>query len=91
MVCEGGGKRFRAAGQGFLGVMYENGFGVAQDHEMSLHWYRKAAEQEDSTAQFNLARMCYQGTDRTGLRAKRQNGSRKRRIKTMIPLKICWA
>ncbi len=37
-----------------LGLMYDNGRGVAQDHAMAVKWYRKAAEQGIAKAQFNL-------------------------------------
>ena len=40
-----------------LGVMYNNGKGVIQDHKQAVKWYRKAAEQGYATAQFNLALM----------------------------------
>ena len=40
--------------QFILGLMYDNGRGVAQDHAMAVKWYRKAAEQGIAKAQFNL-------------------------------------
>ena len=40
-----------------MGVLYENGFGVAKDLPLAADWYRKAAEQGNSDAQFNLGAM----------------------------------
>jgi S1-C subfamily serine protease len=37
--------------------MYDNGHGVKQDYAKAAKWYRKAAEQGDAAAQFNLAIM----------------------------------
>ena len=37
-----------------LGVMYDNGEGVAQDYGEAFKWYRKAAQQDHAIAQFNL-------------------------------------
>lgn len=39
----------------FLGVMYDTGEGVPQDHRQALDWYRKAADQGDKVAMFNVA------------------------------------
>ena len=39
--------------------MYENGRGVERDYKMAAEWYRKAAEQGYSEAQYNLG-MCYE-------------------------------
>ena len=44
-----------------LGVMYDNGQGVKQDHREAVAWYRKAAAQGDAQAQFNLGNMCRKG------------------------------
>jgi len=38
-----------------IGLMYENGIGVAKDEKKAVLWYDKAAEQGLSNAQFNLA------------------------------------
>lgn len=43
-----------AEGQNNLGVMYENGNGVAKDYTEAAKWYRKAAEQGDYIGQYNL-------------------------------------
>ena len=40
-----------------MGVLYENGFGVAKDPQQAVVWYTKAAEQGNSDAQFNLGAM----------------------------------
>ena len=44
-----------------LGDMYDNGWGVPQDHAKAANWYRKAAEQGDAKAQHNLGWMYYKG------------------------------
>ena len=41
--------------------MYENGYGVKQDNVIALEWYRKSAEQGNTTAQRNLGRMYLHG------------------------------
>ena len=57
----------KAADQGYapaqfnLGVMYDNGEGVAQDYTEAAKWYRKAADQGDYRAQFNLGLKCDHG------------------------------
>jgi TPR repeat protein len=38
-----------------LGLMYEQGIGVAKDEKAAVIWYRNAAEQGVSSAQYNLA------------------------------------
>ena len=57
-MAEDGG----ASAQSNLGVMYENGTGVAQDSAAAVSWYRKAADQGLADAQFNLGRMYELGT-----------------------------
>ena len=37
--------------------MYDNGHGVPQDYAAAVSWYRKAAEQGDADAQYNLGVM----------------------------------
>ena len=62
-LCDCAGLVSKAADQGHagaqcrLGVMYEEGWGVAQDYATALGWYRKAADQGDADAQFYLAGM----------------------------------
>ena len=46
-----------ATAQYKLGVMYNYGWGVPEDHAEAVKWYRKAAEQGDADAQFNLGVM----------------------------------
>ena len=41
-----------AKAQFYLGVMYANGQGVRQNEKQAEHWYRKAAEQGDASAQY---------------------------------------
>jgi TPR repeat protein len=43
-----------AGAQFNLGLIYENGYGVAQDYAEAAKWYRLAAEQGFAGAQFNL-------------------------------------
>ena len=40
-----------------MGVLYENGFGVAKDLSQAAAWYLKAAGQGNSDAQYNLGAM----------------------------------
>jgi tetratricopeptide (TPR) repeat protein len=53
----------KAAEQGYslaeynLGVLYENGWGVAKDEAQAVAWYRRAAEQGFTLAQSNLGNM----------------------------------
>ena len=49
-----------AGAQNNLGVVYELGQGVPQDHKTAVKWYRKAAEQGHAEAQYNLGVM-YRG------------------------------
>jgi TPR repeat protein len=44
--------------QFYLGVCYQNGFGVSQDDTEAVKWYRKAAEQNNILAQHSLGG-CY--------------------------------
>jgi TPR repeat protein len=41
-----------------LGVCYENGTGVDQDHAAAVRWYRLAAAQGYASAQYSLG-VCY--------------------------------
>ena len=43
-----------ADAQNSLGLMYDNGQGVPQNHAEAVKWYRLAADQGDARAQFNL-------------------------------------
>jgi hypothetical protein len=44
-----------------LGLLYENGLGVAKDGAQAAHWFRRAAEQDDRSAQAYLAEMYAKG------------------------------
>jgi TPR repeat protein len=44
-----------------LGVMYENGQGVARDYKEAVKWYRSAADKGYAEAQFNLGGMYLKG------------------------------
>ena len=46
-----------AAEQYHLGLLYEIGLGVTQDHEQALKWYTESAEQGNPTAQYHLGIM----------------------------------
>jgi TPR repeat protein len=52
-------ERGDAAAQYNLGVCYDDGEGVAQDHREAANWYRKSALQGYAEAQFTLG-FCYQ-------------------------------
>ncbi|MEL6413289.1 MAG: hypothetical protein AAFQ08_04140, partial [Bacteroidota bacterium] len=45
----------------WIGEMYANGCGAAQDHRAAAVWYQKAAEQGNARAQCSLAWMHYKG------------------------------
>jgi TPR repeat protein len=47
--------------QFYLGDLYEQGVGVAQDDVEALKWFRLAAEQDDADAQYHLGRMYEEG------------------------------
>lgn len=47
--------------QTYMGFLYANGRGVAQDYIVASGWYRAAAEQGDPTAQFMLGLMYDKG------------------------------
>ena len=42
-----------------MGVCYELGIGVKKDKQEAVKWYRKAAEQGNSSAKNNLRRLGY--------------------------------
>lgn len=50
-----------AAARYNLGVLYDNGRGVAEDHAEAARWYRVAAEQGHAAAQNNLANLYRNG------------------------------
>ena len=45
-----------------LGNMYDNGWGVTQNHKAAVKWYRKAAEQGSPAGQFYLGAKYANGT-----------------------------
>ena len=47
--------------QFYIGVCYDNGYGVSEDDSEAVRWYRKAAENGSLTAQFNLGVMYSKG------------------------------
>jgi TPR repeat protein len=47
--------------QYMLGLMYEEGQGISQDHKEAVKWYRLAAEQDTSEAQFKLGKKYHEG------------------------------
>ena len=50
-----------ADGQSNLGLMYQNGRGVAKDEVEAVKWYRKAADQGYANGQVNLGTMYWVG------------------------------
>jgi len=46
-----------ALAQNVMGMAYKYGIGTEQNHAVSLEWFRKAADQGDADAQFNLGRI----------------------------------
>jgi TPR repeat protein len=48
-------------GQYGMGVLYENGYGVAKDLKLAMVWYLKAAKQGNIDAQYNLGAMYEHG------------------------------
>lgn len=54
-------RRGDADAQYNLGVMYDNGYGVAQDYGQAVAWYGRAAEQGLAEAQYSLGSMYREG------------------------------
>ena len=52
----------QAAAQFDLGLLFENGLGVAQDQAAAARWYMKAAEQGHAEAQYNVALLYEKGS-----------------------------
>jgi TPR repeat protein len=44
-----------------LGVIYENGYGVTQDHAKAREWFQKAADKGEAGAMLNLGVLYYNG------------------------------
>ena len=49
------------AAQHQLGLMYQRGHGVGQDHVQAVHWFQKAAEQGNPDSQYELSTALDQG------------------------------
>ncbi len=47
--------------QYFMGIIYENGYGIDKSYENAALWYEKAADQGDEDAQANLAELYQNG------------------------------
>ena len=47
--------------QALLGVMNEEGYGIVQNYDVALYWYRLSAMQGNAHAQFRLAGMYQEG------------------------------
>lgn len=47
--------------EGWLGLLYENGYGVAKNLRYAVEWYARAAEHGDETAEWGLGKMYEQG------------------------------
>ena len=60
-LCSASAEQGDADAQNKLGVMYDNGEGVAQDYAVAVSWYRKAADQGNARAQSNLGLMYANG------------------------------
>ena len=45
-----------------IGLLHQNGLGVAQSHTLAAQWFRRAAKQGEAGAQFNLGLLCEQGS-----------------------------
>jgi uncharacterized protein len=54
-------ERGDASAQCNIGVMYEQGRGVAQNYREAMRWFRLAAVQGNASAQSNLGVMYYKG------------------------------
>ena len=45
----------------YLGMMYDNGYGVAQDREQAFYWYQRGANAGYARAQYHLGFMYHHG------------------------------
>src|SRR5438552_3693064 len=50
-----------ATAQNYLGDVYRDGVGAAQDFEKAVMWYTKAANQGKASAQLSLGYLCETG------------------------------
>jgi len=55
-----------------VGLIYANGKGVNKDSYQAMEWYKKAAEQGNSAAQYNLAKLIAQRPDSKDPRAMKK-------------------
>jgi len=55
-----------------VGLIYANGKGVNKDSYQAMEWYKKAAEQGNVAAQYNLAKLISQRPDKDDPRAQEQ-------------------
>ena len=69
------GRAGQAAAQAYLGFMFETGRGVPQNYTEAAMWYRRAAEQGDSLAQFRSACSMTKGRACRAISSKPANGS----------------
>ena len=72
-----------AQAQFYLGKMFAEGRGVAQDETKGANWYRKAAEQGLADGQYHLGVMYGKGQGVAQVRPRRCAGSARRRNKGM--------
>jgi uncharacterized protein len=56
-VFQTGADRGNATSMANLGLLYEKGFGVAQDFDKAREWYEKAAEKGDTSAKARLEQL----------------------------------
>ena len=54
-----------------VGLIYANGKGVNKDTYQAMEWYKKAAEQDNTAAQYNLAKLIGQRPDGKDPRAQK--------------------
>jgi clan AA aspartic protease (TIGR02281 family) len=57
----GAANKGSAAAQSNIGLLYENGLGVARDYSEAMRWFRMAAEKGNAAAQNNIGRMVAKG------------------------------
>jgi TPR repeat protein len=55
-----------------VGLIYANGKGVNKDTYQAMEWYKKAAEQGNTAAQYNLAKLIAQRPDKEDPRARKR-------------------
>jgi TPR repeat protein len=55
-----------------VALIYANGTGVNQDLYQAMEWYKKSAEQGNTEAQYNLAKLIFQRPDSNDTRARKR-------------------